>query len=74
MFDTIVTIVFAAIPVILLYRTFQDWRKSKKNWFLLPLILFLFSIFAVVVDWWNGLLMTVFGLVVYVIVGRTTKK
>lgn len=74
MFDTIVTIVFAAIPVILLYRTFQDWRKSKKNWFLLPLILFLLSIFAIVADWWNGLLMTVFGLIVYVVVGRTTKK
>ena len=74
MFDTIVTIVFAAIPVILLYRTFQDWQKSKKNWFLLPLILFLLSIFAVVADWWNGLLMTVFGLIVYVIVGKTTKK
>lgn len=74
MSDTIVTIVLAAIPVILLYRTFQDWRKAKKNWFLLPLILFLLSIFAVVADWWNGLLMTVFGLVVYVVVGRTTKK
>ena len=74
MFDTIVTIVLAAIPMILLYKTFQDWRKSKNNWFLLPFILFLLSIFAVVADWWNGLLMTVFGLVVYVIVGRTTKK
>ena len=74
MFDTIVTIVLAAIPVILLYRTFQDWRKSKKNWFLLPLIMFLLSIFIVVADWWNGLLMVVFGLVVYVIVGRSTKK
>jgi hypothetical protein len=74
MFDTIVTIVFAAIPVILLYRTFRDWRKSKNNWFIIPLILFLFSIFAVVADWWNGLVMTVFGLIVYVIVGKTTKK
>ena len=74
MIDTIVTIVLAAIPAILLYRTFRVWRKSKNNWFLLPLILFLLSIFAVVTDWWNGLLMTVFGLVVYVIVGRTTKK
>lgn len=74
MFDTIVTIVFTAIPVILLYRTFQDWRKSKKNRFLLPLILFLLSIFAVVADWWNGLLMVVFGLIIYIIVGKTTKK
>lgn len=74
MIDTIVTIVFAAIPVILLYRTFQDWRKSKNNWFVLPLILFLLSIFSVVADWWNGLLMVVFGLVVYVVVGRATKK
>ena len=74
MFDTIVTIVLAAIPMILLYKTFQDWRKSKNNWFLLPLILFLLSIFAVVADWWNGLLMTVFGLIVYVVVGKTTKK
>lgn len=74
MFDTIVTIVFAAIPVILLYKTFQDWRQSKNNWFALPLILFLLSIFAIVANWWNGLLMVVFGLIVYVIVGRTTKK
>jgi len=74
MFDTIVTIVLAVIPAILLYRTFQDWRKSKKNWFLLPLILFLISIFVVVANWWNGLLMTVFSLVVYFIVGRSTKK
>ena len=74
MFDTIVTIVLAAIPVILLYRTVRDWRKSKNNWFLLPLILFLLSIFAVVTDWWNGLLMTIFGLIIYVIVGKTTKK
>jgi ABC-type polysaccharide/polyol phosphate export permease len=74
MFDAIVTIVLAAIPVILLYRTLQDWRKSKNNWFLLPLILFLLSIFSVIADWWNGLLVTVFGLIVYVIVGRTTKK
>jgi hypothetical protein len=74
MFDAIVTIILAAIPVILLYRTFQDWRKSKNNWFLFPLILFLLSIFSIIADWWNGLLMTVFGLIVYVIVGRTTKK
>jgi len=74
MFDIIVTIVLAAIPVILLYRTFQDWRKSKKNWFLLPLFLFLLSIFAVVADWLNGMLMVVFGLIVYVVVGRKAKK
>jgi len=74
MFDTIVTIVFVAFPVILLYRTFQDWRKTRKNWFLLPLILFLLSIFAVITDWWKGLLMTIFGLIVYIIVGRTTKE
>jgi len=74
MFDTIVTIVLAAIPAILLYRTFQDWRKTKKNWFLLPLFLFLLSIFAVVADWLNGLLMVVFGLIVYVVVGRKAKK
>ena len=51
MIDTIVTIVLAAIPAILLYRSFRVWRKSKNNWFLLPLILFLLSIFAVVADW-----------------------
>ncbi|MGB7875955.1 MAG: hypothetical protein WBL25_16355 [Anaerolineales bacterium] len=74
MIDTIITIVLAAIPAILLYRTFRVWRKSKNYWFLLPLILFLLSIFAVVADWWNGLLMVIFGLVVYVVVGKTTKK
>ena len=74
MVDTIVTIVFVTVPVILLYRTFQEWRNSKNNWFIFPLILFLLSIFAVVTDWWNGLLMVVFGLVVHIIVSRIAKK
>ena len=74
MFDTIVTIIFAVIPALLLYKTFQDWRKSKNNWFVLPLILFLLSIFSIVADWWNGLMMVIIGLISYVVVGRFARK
>jgi hypothetical protein len=74
MIDTIATIVFAVIPVLLLYKTFQDWRKSKNNWFVLPFILFLLSIFAIVADWWNGLIIVIVGLISYVVVGRSARR
>jgi ABC-type polysaccharide/polyol phosphate export permease len=74
MMDTIVTIILAAVPVLLLYKTIQDWRQSKNHWFVLPLVLFLLAIFAILADWWNGLLTVVFGLVAYAVIGRFSKK
>jgi len=72
--DTIIAIVLAAIPTLPFFNSLQDWRKSKKHWYLLPALLFLSSIFSVIADWGSGLMATLFSLIVYVIVGRTIKK
>jgi len=74
MWDVVFTIVLLLLPLLLCIASFREFRATKRAWHLLPIVAYLMAGLGFIFGaWLSGLMWTVLGLILRIILKRFVK-